>query len=93
MTREKEIELKMISIPSIDDMDLFKRNQERAYQKGFDCCPVCGRAITNPKYFFNSAYGGCAYLAIDRAEYDDCWVMGVGPECMKKFPAGYIFTL
>jgi hypothetical protein len=90
-TEEKEKELKMIDIPRISNHDFFEKNREKADDLGFDHCPCCGRPIPNPKFFFNSAFGGSAYLSSDRNEYDDCWVMGVGPECMKKFPKGYIF--
>jgi hypothetical protein len=32
-----------------------------------------------------------AYPSNDKTEYNDAWVMGVGTECQKKFPKGYIF--
>jgi hypothetical protein len=71
---------------------MFDKNQERAYSEGFESCPCCGKAIKNPTYFFNSIYGGDAYPANDKNIYNDAWVMGVGTECRKKFPEGYIFT-
>lgn len=82
----------IIDIPRISNDEMFERNQEKSYSEGFDHCPCCGRAIKNPMYFFNSIYGGSAYPANDKNEYNDAWVMGVGTECRKKFPEGYIFT-
>lgn len=82
----------IIEIPTISNYDMFERNQERAYSLNLDHCPCCGKAITNPKYFINSIYGGMAYPSEDKTEYNDAWVMGVGTECQKKFPKGYIFT-
>lgn len=81
----------IIDIPRIADSDMFDRNEEKAYDKGLEHCPCCGRAITNPKYFINSIYGGSAYPAADKNIYADAWVMGVGTECRKKFPARYVF--
>jgi hypothetical protein len=83
----------IIDIPTIDNLDMFERNQERAYQKNLEHCPCCGKAITNPKYFINSIYGGMAYPSDDTTQYSDAWVMGVGSECQKRFPKGYVFTL
>jgi hypothetical protein len=83
----------IIDIPQIPNYDMFERNQERAYSLNLNHCPCCGKAITNPKYFINSIYGGCAYPASDKTDYRDSWVMGVGSECRKKFPTGYVFTL
>jgi hypothetical protein len=81
----------IIDIPRIEDYSKYESNQEKAYSENFEACPCCGRAIKNPKYFFNSIYGGSAYPAADKTIYDDAWVMGVGTECRKKFPEGYIF--
>lgn len=82
----------IIDIPMIANYDLFERNRDKANENGFvDHCPCCGKAIKNPQFFFNSIYGGCAYPANDKNEYNDAWVMGVGTECQKKFPKGYIF--
>ena len=81
----------VIDIPRIENYDMYERNTERAYEQGYEACPCCGKAIKNPKYFFNSIYGGCAYPASDKTEYNDAWVMGVGTECQKRFPKGYIF--
>jgi len=86
-TEPKEI----IDIPRIENIDTFERNMDKASMEGFEHCPCCGKAIKNPKFFFNSIYGGCAYPANDKNEYNDAWVMGVGTECQKKFPKGYIF--
>lgn len=83
----------IIEIPTIDNYDMFQRNQERAYSLNLDHCPCCGKAITNPKYFINSIYGGSAYPANDKTDYSDVWVMGVGSECRKRFPTGYVFSL
>lgn len=83
----------IIDIPTIENMDMFERNQEKADEQGYNACPCCGKAIKNPKYFFNSIYGASAYPAADKNEYNDAWVMGVGTECRKKFPIGYIFEL
>lgn len=81
----------IINIPQIDNPDLFEKNRQAAEEKNINHCPVCGRAITNPRYFINSIYGGCAYKAADKNTYADAWVMGVGPECRKRFPEGYVF--
>ena len=81
----------IIDIPTIDDLDLLERNQERAENKGLDSCPCCGKGIENPRYFINSIYGGCAYPGDDDGSYNDAWQMAVGPECRKKFPDGYVF--
>lgn len=82
----------LFPIPTIDDSERMERNIERASSKELDSCPCCGLAIKNPKYFINSAYGGSAYPADDKNEYADTWVMGVGSECQKKFPKGYVFV-
>ena len=82
----------MIDIPKTISDTRFEQNREKADSEGLDHCPCCGRAIHNPTFFFNSAFGGYAYLKHDRTEYTDCWIMGVGPECKKKFPEGYIYT-
>jgi len=78
-------------IPTIANDDLFERNRDRADQEGFEHCPCCGKAIKNPQFFINSIYGGAAYPADDKNKYNDAWVMGVGTECQKKFPKGYVF--
>lgn len=83
----------IIAIPTITNSDLFERNRERAYEKDLESCPCCGKALVNPRYFFNSIYGGDAYKADDKEEYDDAWVMGVGSECRKRFPDGYVFEI
>ena len=83
----------IIEMPRISNIDMFERNRERANWTGLEHCPCCGRAIPNAKYFINSIYGGDAYPANDKNEYNDAWVMGVGSECRKKFPEGYVFTL
>jgi hypothetical protein len=81
----------IISIPRISNEDMFESNRNRADDKNLDHCPCCGKAITNPQYFINSIYGGMAYPSEDKNEYSDAWVMGVGPECQKRFPEGYVF--
>ncbi len=83
----------IIDIPRIANYDMFERNRDRAEEQNFDHCPCCGRAIKNPTYFINSIYGGCAYPSDDKNQYSDAWVMGVGTECQKKFPQGYVFTV
>ncbi len=83
----------IIEIPRIGNYAMFERQQEKAYEEGLDHCPCCGKAIKNPTYYFNSIYGGAAYPANDKNQYPDAWVMGVGSECMKKFPKGYIFKI
>ena len=83
----------IIDIPRIANDDTYEKNRDRAYEKGLEACPCCGKAIPNPKFFFNSIWGGMAYPASDKNEYADAWVMGVGIECQKKFPQEYIFTL
>ena len=83
----------IIDIPRISNYDMFEANRDRADEKHLDHCPCCGRAIPNAKFFIKSIYGGMAYPADDRTEYPDAWVMGVGSECQKKFPKGYVYTL
>jgi hypothetical protein len=83
----------IIDIPTIDNWDMFETNRNNADAKHLEHCPCCGRAIPNAKYFINSIWGGCAYPSIDKTEYSDAWVMGVGTECRKKFPEGYVFTI
>jgi hypothetical protein len=83
----------LIDIPTITNQDMFESNRERAYSKNLDHCPCCGKAITNPKYFINSIFGGMAYPSSDNNNYNDSWMMGVGSECRKKFPNGYVFTI
>jgi hypothetical protein len=83
----------IIDIPVISNDDMFERNREKADSNNLDHCPCCGRAITNPKFFINSIWGGNAYPANDKKEYADAWIMGVGSECQKKFPSGYVFTI
>lgn len=83
----------IINIPQIENYDLFERNRDKAYDLNENHCPRCGKMITNPKYFINSIYGGMMYPALDKNEYADAWVMGIGSECRKKFPEGYVFTL
>lgn len=83
----------IIDIPKISNYDMFERNRDKAEEQNFDHCPCCGRAIKNPTYFINSIYGGSAYPSDDKNQYSDAWVMGVGTECQKKFPKGYVFTL
>lgn len=84
-----------IDIPRIDNDDLYERNEARAYEEGFEHCPCCGRAIKNPKYFFNSIWGSSAYPASGPhvEAVKDAWVMGVGPECAKRFPSGYVYEI
>jgi hypothetical protein len=83
----------IIDIPTIDNWDMFETNRDNADAKQLDHCPCCGRAIPNAKYFINSIWGGCAYPSKDKTKYSDAWVMGVGTECRKKFPEGYVFTI
>jgi hypothetical protein len=83
----------IIDIPRISNEDMFESNRENADSKNLNHCPCCGKAITNPQYFVNSIYGGSAYPSTDTNEYDNAWIMGVGSECQKKFPKGYIYTL
>jgi hypothetical protein len=83
---------KIISIPRIENWEMFEKNQDKAYEKNLESCPCCGKAITSSKYFINSIYGGDAYPANDKNEYQDAWEMMVGSECRKRFPEGYVFT-
>ena len=83
----------VIDIPCIANYELLERNREKAYSKDLEACPCCGKALLKPKYFIKSIYGGAAYKADDDNEYNDAWVMGVGSECRKKFPEGYVFEL
>lgn len=82
-----------IPIPKIDDWNKFQRNMEHADNLELDHCPCCGKVLRNPVWFFNSIYGGNAYPANGPApdSIKDAWVMGVGSECRKRFPAGYVF--
>ena len=89
LTEPKDI----IDIPTISNYDMFERNRDNADEKKLEHCPCCGKAIKNPQFFFNSIYGGCAYPSNDKTKYNDAWVMGVGTECQKKFPKGYIFKI
>jgi len=81
----------IINIPTIDNYDMFDSNRDRADYMNMEHCPCCGKALKTPKYFINSIYGGAMYKADDKESYPDAWVMGVGSECRKKFPEGYIF--
>ena len=81
----------MIEFPKPSNWDMFESNQNKAYEKNLDSCPCCGKAIKSPSYFVNSIYGGYAYPANDKYEYQDSWPMAVGSECRKKFPEGYVF--
>jgi hypothetical protein len=92
MTTENSTPKDIIDIPQIENYDLFERNREKADDLGEQHCPCCGKVLLNPKFFINSIWGGQAYPASDKNEYSDAWVMGVGSECRKKFPEGYIFT-
>jgi hypothetical protein len=82
----------IIDFPRISNLEMFESNRVRAEDKNLEHCPCCGKAIPNAKFFVNTIYGGYAYPSIDKTEYNDAWVMGVGSECQKKFPKGYIFT-
>ena len=92
MSNNSKQPIEVIDIPRITNDDLFESNMGKAYEKGFEHCPCCGKAITNPKYFINSIWGGSTYPANDKRQYNDAWVMGVGSECRKRFPEGYVFT-
>jgi hypothetical protein len=81
----------IIEIPKTSDFDTFEINQNRAYDKGLEPCPCCGRGIKNEIYFIHSIYGGEAYPANDKNQYEDAWEMVVGSECRKRFPEGYVF--
>jgi len=81
----------IINIPVIENIDMYLSNVDKADSLNLEHCPCCGKVITNPKYFINSIYGGDMYKADDKEIYADAWVMGVGSECRKKFPEGYIF--
>lgn len=81
----------IIPIPVIKNTDMYQSNVDKADSMKLEHCPCCGKAITNPKYFINSIYGGDMYKADDIIPYKDAWIMAVGPECAKKFPIGYIF--
>jgi hypothetical protein len=85
----------IINIPRIDNDELFEKNEEKASMEGFEHCPCCGKAIKNPKFFFKSIYGSCAYPSSGPSVelVNDAWVMGVGSECQKRFPKGYIFQI
>ena len=91
MTTEKQ-PTNIIQIPRISNFEMFDRNREKADELNLNHCPCCGKTITNPKYFINSIFGGDAYPASDKNEYPDAWVMGVGSECRKRFPVGYVMT-
>lgn len=94
LTKELEEKFGMLDIPEIDDYQRYEHNKEKADERHLEHCPICGRAIPNPTYFFNSAYGGAMFVATEDADlYADCWVMGVGSECRKKLPKGYVFEI
>jgi len=81
----------IIQIPTIENWEMFERNQEKAYSKNLEHCPCCGKGITSSNYFINSIYGGEAYPSEDKNQYEGAWEMAVGSECRKKFPEGYVF--
>lgn len=83
----------IIDIPMLNTQEQFDKNRDKADKNNNDHCPCCGKQITNPKYFLNSIYGGSMYLASDKNEYNDAWVMGVGSECRKKIPKEYVFEI
>lgn len=83
----------IIDITMIENLDLYYSNVDKSDSKKMDHCPCCGRILKDPKYGINSIYGGCMYKADDKGTYSDAWVMGVGSECRKKFPEGYVFKL
>ena len=83
----------IIDIPTISNYDMFERNRDNADSKKLDHCPCCGKAIPHAKFYINSIFGGNAYPSSDKNEYANAWVMGVGTECRKKFPEGYVFEI
>jgi len=83
----------IIDIPMIDNTDLYYSNRDRADSMNMEHCPCCGKVLKEPKYGINSIYGAGMYKADDKEVYSDAWVMGVGSECRKKFPEGYVFKL
>ena len=89
-TKEHEEKLKMISIPTIENLERMEKNEERAEDDGLVACPCCGKGIKNERFFIRSVFGGSAYLKSDATFFRDAWPMAVGSECRKKFPAGYI---
>ena len=82
-----------IAIPMLTSFEKFEANRDKADSNNLEHCPCCGKAIINPKYFINSIYGGDMYPANDITNYADAWVMGVGSECRKKLPVGYVFQI
>jgi len=84
--------INILDIPFFNSQEQFERNREMAESKKYEHCPCCGKAIKNPKYFINSIYGGCMYPKIDKSQYNDAWVMGIGSECRKKIPVEYVMT-
>jgi hypothetical protein len=90
MTTQKT-PINIIQIPTIENWEMFERNQEKAYSQNLEHCPCCGKSIKSSNYFINSIHGGDAYPANDKNEYEGAWEMAVGSECRKKFPEGYVF--
>lgn len=91
ITPEIKQQIKLIDIPTIEWSKLVSNRDKAEEAHAEHICPCCGRELTNLRYYINSAYGGCVYIPIDESVYADTWQMFVGPECMKKFPAGYVF--
>ena len=83
----------MISIPTIENYELFEKNRTKADEENLNHCPCCGKAIRNPKFFVNSIYGGMMYPKNDKTQYSDSWVMGIGSECRKNLPKDYVMTI
>jgi hypothetical protein len=90
---EKHRPTNIIDIPTLNDYMTFEKNRAKADSMGEEHCPCCGKMLINPKYFINSIFGGCMYPASDKNEYSDAWVMGIGSECRKKLPDGYVYQM
>lgn len=87
-------EIKIAGVISIPESKVRKDDGGFSSAK-YETCPCCGKEMKNPKYGFNSIYGGEAYPqnGPDPETIEDAWVMTVGSECRKLFPAGYVFKL
>lgn len=89
-TEEKEKELKLIEIPRTISDERFERNREKADGEGLEHCPCCGRAIHNPTYFFNSAFGGMAWVLDLNVGKNSPMVMSIREKNLMIYPNSII---
>lgn len=91
ITKDIESQLKFIDIPKVVNDDVYDKNIINADRLNLDFCACCGKALATSKYYFNSAFGGFAYIPLDDTVYDDTWIMWIGASCKNKLPKEYIF--